>query len=78
MIVEQSVSPSTDTRSQLWAALAELSALSPDWRLGQLICNVADYAGDGETPHVWDATDEQLLAAAKELIRHRRAAPRVT
>lgn len=48
-------------RSELLAAIMELSKRYPDWRLGQLIANVA-----GWTDHdVWDVEDEQLLEAAR-------------
>jgi len=77
MIREKKASAAISTqcpREQLWKALLELADLSPEWRLGQLVCNVADYAGDGaKPPTVWDATDEELLAAARGLIKHRQS-----
>jgi uncharacterized protein YihD (DUF1040 family) len=36
----------------------------PDWRLGQLICNLAAWA-DPEQNIVWDVEDEVLVAEAK-------------
>jgi hypothetical protein len=50
-----------DPRAELWAALAELSRRYPDWRLGQLIANVADWADQG----VWDVEDADLLRVAR-------------
>jgi hypothetical protein len=49
-------------RTELFAALAELSRLYPHWRFGQLVANLAGWA-DAE---VWDADDGQLLAAARK------------
>jgi hypothetical protein len=49
-------------RTELFAALAELAQRYPQWRVGQLVANVAGWA-DAE---LWDAEDEQLLAAARE------------
>ncbi len=51
------------TRKELIELLAELSDRHPDMRLGQLLCNLASWAED--EPHVWDATDEELIAAAQ-------------
>ena len=48
-------------RARLLKRIDELSQRYPDWRLGQLLCNVAGWA-DADT---WDAEDEQLLAAAE-------------
>ncbi|MFM9964839.1 MAG: hypothetical protein ACKV2Q_26840 [Planctomycetaceae bacterium] len=48
-------------RTRLLKRIDELSRRYPDWRLGQLVCNVAGWA-DADT---WDAEDEQLLAAAE-------------
>ncbi len=53
------------TRTDLLDALAELGNRYPDWRLGQLISNLAGWADQD----MWDADDEQLLAAAKEHLR---------
>lgn len=46
-----------DPRAEIWAVLAELSRRYPDWRIGQLIANAADWADQG----VWDVEDEDLL-----------------
>jgi hypothetical protein len=49
------------TQAEAFEALAELARRYPHWRLGQLVANVAGWA-DAD---VWDAEDEQLLAAAR-------------
>ncbi len=55
---------------ELIRALSELRMLFPDWRLGQLVANLAMAAGcDGA---VWEVEDEQLLAAARRLIERNR------
>jgi hypothetical protein len=48
-------------RTELLATLAELSSRYPTWRLGQLICNVADWADRD----LWDIDDAQMLEAIK-------------
>jgi hypothetical protein len=48
-------------REELLAAVSELGRRYPDWRLGQLIANVAGWA-DRE---VWDVEDQQLLDAVR-------------
>ena len=53
-------------RDDLLAMVAELSQTYPDWRLGQLVANVAGWA-DKE---VWDVDDEQLLQAAQLHLQH--------
>jgi hypothetical protein len=55
----------TNERSSLLEAMAELSQKYPDWRLGQLIANVAGWAD----VDVWDVEDEQLLQAARLHLR---------
>jgi hypothetical protein len=50
-----------DSRSELWAALAELSRRHPQWRVGQLVANLADWA---DQP-VWDVEDADLLRVAR-------------
>jgi hypothetical protein len=48
-------------RPDLLAAIAELCQRYPDWRFGQLIANVADWADQ----EIWDVEDVQLLEAAR-------------
>jgi hypothetical protein len=59
---------STTTTDELIDALAELRGLFPDWRLGQLVLNVATAAGAGSDDGIWDIDDQQFLAAARRLI----------
>jgi hypothetical protein len=51
----------TETRTDLLAAVAELSRRYPDWRLGQLVANIAGWADQ----EIWVVEDEQLLAAVQ-------------
>ena len=53
-------------RTELFTALAELARRHPDWRLGQLVANVAGWADED----VWDVEDERLLAATKAHLDH--------
>jgi hypothetical protein len=56
------------TRAELLAALADLSSLRPEWRLGQTIANVAMTAGRLEASGVWDLEDDEALVAARALL----------
>ncbi len=56
------------TRQELLAALAELSELFPDWRLGQTLANLAMAAGRTDEGAVWDLEDHEALAAARHLL----------
>ena len=58
----------TETGADLLAALAELRAIFPDWRVGQMIANLTQAAGRGGEGGLWDVEDEELLAAARRLI----------
>jgi hypothetical protein len=53
--------------SDLFAVLVELSRCYPEWRLGQLIANVAGWADQD----IWDINDEQLLDAARLHLQQR-------
>ena len=55
------------TRSELLATIAELSEMAPELRLGQLIANLATLARGAKVEAVWDAEDDELLAAAQRL-----------
>ncbi len=59
---------SAQTRLELLAALADLSHIRPEWRLGQTMANLAMSAGRLESGGVWDLEDAEALAAAKMLI----------
>lgn len=48
-------------RAELLVVIGELSRQYPEWRLGQLIANVAGWADRD----IWDAEDSQLLEAAR-------------
>ena len=39
--------------------------LHPDWRLGQLVCNLASWI-DASENLVWDVEDDALIAEAKQ------------
>ena len=53
---------------ELLTAIAELRALFPEWRFGQLVLNLATAAGESDPGAIWDVEDGQLLAAARRLI----------
>jgi hypothetical protein len=55
-------------RVELLEALAKLSQLRPEWRLGQTFANIATTAGRLEASAVWDLEDEEALEAAQTLI----------
>jgi hypothetical protein len=63
----------TSSRQELLAAIAELSQVDPDLRLGQLVANLATLAQGAKVEAIWDAEDEELLAAAKRLLERYRA-----
>ena len=52
-------------RTELFAALAELARRYPNWRVGQLVANVAGWTD----ANVWDAEDDELLFAATVHLR---------
>jgi hypothetical protein len=52
-------------RDELLVAIAELGRQYPNWRLGQLIANVAGWTDRD----LWDVEDQQLLAAAESHLR---------
>ena len=56
-------------RSKLLQALSELSAVRPDVRLGQLVANLSYLARGPAHESVWEAEDEELLAAAHGLLQ---------
>lgn len=62
-------------RSDLLKALAELSELHPEWRLGQMLANLATATGHTDEGALWELEDGEALTAARRLIeRHQHAA----
>ncbi len=57
-------------RRELLNVLAELSAAMPDVRFGQLITNLSTLARGLSADGLWDAEDEELLAAAREQLAY--------
>jgi hypothetical protein len=55
---------SEETRAELLAALVEVSRLRPEWRLGQLVSNLATTAGRLDAGGVWELDDTDAPAAA--------------
>jgi hypothetical protein len=65
-------------RSELLSAIDELGRVRPDWRLGQMLANLAMTAGRMDAGGVWDIEDEEALAATRELLGQYIAKERVT
>jgi uncharacterized membrane protein YqjE len=63
-------------RRDVLEALGELSAVFPEWRLGQMIANLAVVARGPADGAIWDLEDEELLAAIRHhLDKHRDRQP---
>jgi hypothetical protein len=56
----------TTSRGELMKVLAELSEACPEMRMGQLIANLATLAKGPAVESIWDAEDDELLAAARQ------------
>lgn len=52
-----------NTRSELFAALHELSEIIPEMRSGQLMAAVGELCSDLHGRGLWDAEDDELLEA---------------
>ena len=59
-------------RAQLLKVIAELSEAFPEWRMGQLISNLATSAGKLESGAVWDLEDDEAITAAQRLLERRK------
>jgi hypothetical protein len=56
----------TAVREKVLRLLAQMSERYPEWRLGQLVANVAGWARQPTEPHdtgIWDVEDNELVAA---------------
>ena len=61
------------TRSEILQALGEMSEAFPDWRLGQMIANLAVVARGATEGAIWDVEDDELLEAIRRQLANRRA-----
>lgn len=61
------------TRREILRTLEEISNVSPDVRLGQLIANLSYIARGPANESIWDMTDDELLAAARKHLENLRA-----
>ena len=57
-------------RQELLAVLAELSNACPEMRFGQLIANLSTLAKGLSAEGLWDAEDDELLAAARKQLEY--------
>jgi hypothetical protein len=63
----------TAERKELLSLFAELSELYPSMRFGQLVSNVAGWARGPVVSATYDATDEEMITAAKKNLAFRRS-----
>ena len=59
-----------ETRLKLLATIDEIKRLTPEIRLGQLVVNLAYLARGPSAEAPWDVEDEELLAAAQQLLQN--------
>lgn len=55
-------------RKQLIRLVTELSEAAPHLRFGQMVANIATLALEAKPEAIWDAEDEELIAAAQRLL----------
>ena len=56
------------TRDELLAKFKKIGELAPEMRFGQLAANLANLARGPWEQTLWNLEDEELLAAAKQLL----------
>lgn len=54
----------------------EVWELYPEWRFGQLVANVAGWAGEEAPADIWDVSDQELAKAAREHLAQKHAPAR--
>lgn len=57
-------------RHELLRLIEEMSEGYPEFRLGQMIANLAFWARGDQEGAVWNVEDQELIAAAREQIRN--------
>jgi hypothetical protein len=59
-------------REKILLLLAQMSERYPEWRLGQMVANVASFARQPTEPHdtgIWEVEDEEMLAALERHLK---------
>jgi hypothetical protein len=64
----------SDTRTQLYEGLRELSELMPEMRCAQLIAAIGELCADLHGRGLWDASDAEFLEALWQFRRNYEAA----
>ena len=59
-------------RDSLITALADVWKVHPHWRFGQVVANVAAWAGGERPGEIGEVSDEAMLEAAREHLRQQR------
>ena len=59
----------SDSARQVVDVIRQLRQMHPDWRLGQLVANIAMAARGPTGSAVWDVEDAEFVAAAIEHLR---------
>ncbi len=62
---------SSDT--ELLEVIRELRRVYPDWRFGQMVCNVATWARGAEASAAWDVEDAEFIRTAREHLQRRQS-----
>lgn len=60
------------TLDQVFDAIRAMRDRYPDWRFGQLVCNVSMFARGPVPEAVYDVEDEEFVAAAREHLEKRK------
>jgi hypothetical protein len=64
---------SNPLRQDVLLALSALSEAFPEWRLGQMVANLAVTARGATVESIWDVEDDELLAAINQHLDRRKA-----
>ncbi len=59
-------------RERILELLAQMSERYPEWRLGQMVANVASWARQPTEPNdtgIWDVEDEEMLSALERHLK---------
>jgi hypothetical protein len=54
---------------ELFEILRQIHEIHPDWRFGQIITNLASFAGTTTPGTAYDVPDERLLKTARDYLR---------